>query len=67
MAGSWQGNVRGIAWERHGMRELAFNTAWERHGMCESGLKGAWISSFIITHLAPHMAKFQTLNGYKDT
>jgi hypothetical protein len=25
-----------MAWERHGMYELAFNTTGERHGMCES-------------------------------
>jgi hypothetical protein len=29
----------GMAWERHGMCELAFNVAGERHGMCESAFK----------------------------
>jgi hypothetical protein len=41
VAGWWQGNGRGIVWERHGMCESAFNTLGERHGMCESALT-AW-------------------------
>jgi hypothetical protein len=38
-AGEQHENDMAVAWEQHGMCELAFNVAWERHGMCESDLK----------------------------
>jgi hypothetical protein len=34
VAGSWQGNGIGTAWERHGMCESDFKTAGELHGNC---------------------------------